>query len=112
VLGPAHLPHGSREGTEGARGGAARVLWITTNFGTTGAETSGGLYRLTRRGRLVTVADDPGWLDYPTTPVFSHGPHTAGKLYVANGAYNTSYMYLTPPAVVAVNAGVPAAPCR
>lgn len=87
-------------------------LWITTNFGTTGAETSGGLYRLTRRDRLVTVADDPGWLDYPTMPVFGRGLQAAGKLYVANGAYTTSYTYLTPPTVVAITAGVPAAPCR
>ena len=49
-------------------------LWITTNGGTTGASPSGALYRLAPGGRLTTVADDPGWLNYPTTPVFGRSP--------------------------------------
>jgi sugar lactone lactonase YvrE len=62
-------------------------LWIVTNAGTTGASPSGALYRLSCHGSLRTIADDAGWLNYPTTPVFSTTWHTARTLYIENGAF-------------------------
>lgn len=54
-------------------------LWITTN-----GPVTGGLFLLAPTGRLVTVADQPAWLDYPTQPVFG----TFGTLYVENGSFD------------------------
>ena len=54
-------------------------LWITTN-----GPVSGGLFLLTPAGTLVTIADQPAWLDYPTQPVF--GPF--GTLFVENGSFD------------------------
>jgi sugar lactone lactonase YvrE len=62
-------------------------LWITTNMGTTGVSPSGALYTLAPGGRLMAVADDPGWLNYPTTPVFGATRGTSCTLFVENGAY-------------------------
>ena len=42
-------------------------LWVVTNS----ADGLGGsLLRLEPDGRVTTVADNPGWLDYPTQPIF------------------------------------------
>jgi sugar lactone lactonase YvrE len=88
-------------------------LWITTDAGTTGldpnVDATGGLYQLSLRGQLTTVADDPGWLDYPTMPVFGTSPRTWGTLYIVNGAFNTSYNTGASPSVIALRAGVPGA---
>lgn len=62
-------------------------LWIAVNSGTTGAMPSGALYRLTPGGALTSVADDRGWLNYPTQPVFGVTPATRGDLFVVNGAF-------------------------
>jgi sugar lactone lactonase YvrE len=62
-------------------------LWIAVNSGTTGVSPSGALYRLTPGGNLTTIADDPGWMNYPTQPVFGTSPQTRGTLFVENGAY-------------------------
>jgi len=62
-------------------------LWITTDSGTTGVSPSGGLYRLTPAAGLWTIADDPGWLNYPTTPVFGTTRGTRSTLFVENGAF-------------------------
>ncbi len=62
-------------------------LWIAVNAGTTGASPSGALYRLTPGGSLTTIADDPGWMNYPTQPVFGTSPQTRGTLFVESGAY-------------------------
>lgn len=62
-------------------------LWITTNSGTTDTSPSGGLYRLTPCAGLWTIADDPGWLNYPTTPVFGTTRGTRRTLFVENGAF-------------------------
>jgi sugar lactone lactonase YvrE len=87
-------------------------LWITVNAGTTGAAPSGALYRLTPAGRLTTIADDPGWLDYPTQPVFGTTLRTAGTLYVENGAFYSAYGDGTAPDVRALRAGIPGLPLR
>ena len=84
-------------------------LWITTNAGTTGASPSGGLFRLTPCGGLVTIADDPGWLNYPTTPVFGSTSRTRSTLYVENGAYY-SFADGTSPDVQALQVGIPGLP--
>jgi len=54
-------------------------LWITTN-----GPVTGGLFLLTPTGRLVTVADQPAWLDYPTQPVFGR----FGTLFIENGSFD------------------------
>ncbi len=89
-----------------ARGG----LWIVTNHGTTGAGVSGGLFRLTPKGALRTKADDPGWLDYPTTPVFGATGRTGKTLFVENGAYFSFNLDGTHPDIQAVPVGVPGLP--
>ena len=84
-------------------------LWITTDMGTTGASPSGALYRLAPGGKLMTVADDPGWLNYPTMPVFGRTLRTAFTLYVENGAYY-SWEDGTPPDIQALRVGIPGLP--
>ena len=81
-------------------------LWITTNSGSTGASPSGALYRLAPGGGLITVADDPGWLNYPTTPVFGTTPRTARTLFIENGAYY-DWADGTSPDIRALRVGVP-----
>jgi sugar lactone lactonase YvrE len=63
-------------------------LWITTNSaaGAT-AGPSGGLFRLSPAGVLTTIATNPGWLDYPTMPVFGTTKASSRTLYVANGSF-------------------------
>jgi sugar lactone lactonase YvrE len=85
-------------------------LWITTAMGTTtGASPSGALYRLAPGGKLMKVADDPGWLNYPTQPVFGTTLRTAFTLYVENGAY-FSYEDGTAPDIRALRVGIPGLP--
>ena len=84
-------------------------LWITTNMGTTGASPSGALYRLAPSGKLLTVADDPGWLNYPTMPVFGTTPRTAFTLYVENGALFGSDDGSSPD-IRALRVGIPGLP--
>ena len=89
-----------------ARGG----LWITTDSGTTDASPGGGLYRLTPHGGLRTVADDPGWLNYPTTPVFGAAPGHATTLFIENGAFYGAYGDGTAPDIRALRVGIPGLP--
>jgi sugar lactone lactonase YvrE len=84
-------------------------LWITTNGGTTGASPSGALYRLAPGGRLTTVADDPGWLNYPTTPVFGRSPSARCTLFIENGAY-FNWADGTSPDIQALRVGIPGLP--
>ena len=84
-------------------------LWIATNAGTKGASPSGGLYRLSKTWKLRTIADDPGWLNYPTMPVFGTTAATATRLYVENGAY-WGFSDKTAPSIVRVRVGVPGLP--
>jgi len=62
-------------------------LWVTANSGTTGVSPSGALYRLSTSGALTQLVDDPGWLNYPTMPVFGTTKQAANTLYIANGAF-------------------------
>jgi hypothetical protein len=64
------------------------------------------LYRLSPAGRLTTIADDPGWLDYPTTPVFGTTWRTRGRIYVENGDWDC----LTAPDVRSLHIGIPGLP--
>jgi sugar lactone lactonase YvrE len=84
-------------------------LWITTNMGTTGASPSGALYRLAPAGKLLTVADDPGWLNYPTQPVFGTTRHTKETLFVENGAFY-GYEDGSVPDIRSMRAGIPGLP--
>jgi sugar lactone lactonase YvrE len=84
-------------------------LWITTDMGTTGASQSGALYRLAPCGRLMTIADDPGWLNYPTMPVFGATPRTAFTLYVENGAFY-GFDDGSSPDIRALRVGIPGLP--
>ncbi len=86
-------------------------LWIATDSGTTGASPSGGLYRLSRTWKLRTMADDPGWLNYSTMPVFGTTAATATRLYLENGAYY-GFQDGTAPSIVRVRVGVPGLPLR
>jgi sugar lactone lactonase YvrE len=84
-------------------------LWIAVNAGSTGATPSGALYRLAQDGVLTCVFDDPGWLNYPTMPVFSTGGVAPGVLYIENGAYY-NWMDGTSPDITAMRVGIPGLP--
>jgi sugar lactone lactonase YvrE len=86
-------------------------LWIVTNAGTTGASPAGALYRLSPAGGLRCIADDPGWLNYPTMPVFGTTAGTRGTLYVENGAYY-DYEDGTAPDIRVLHVGIPGLPLR
>ncbi len=86
-------------------------LWIAVDSGTTGASPSGGLYRLTPGGNLTTIADDPGWLNYPTQPVFGTTPDTRGTLFVENGAFY-GYADGSAPDIQGLHVGIPGLPLR
>lgn len=68
------------------------TLWITTNH-----PGSGRLLGMDRHGRLTVVADQPGWLDYPTQPVLADARGPKDTLYVANGSFDNGV-----PSVVAL----------
>jgi sugar lactone lactonase YvrE len=81
-------------------------LWITTNSAGGGAAVpSGGLFRLSPAGALTTIAANPGWLDYPTMPVFGTRKATGATLYVANGSLD-----IGTPNVISLCAGVAGLP--
>jgi len=86
-------------------------LWIATNAGTKGASPSGGLYRLSKTWKLRTVADDPGWLNYPTMPVFGTTKSTLHTLFIANGAY-WGFADDSAPDIQALPVSVPGLPLR
>lgn len=75
-------------------------LWIAVN----GSEITpdGGLYRVAGDGTVTEIVNDPGWLNYPTQPVFVRMSPTATALYVLNGAY-----YGGSPNVISLRAGMP-----
>ncbi len=87
-------------------------IWIAVNAGSTGASPSGALYRLSDAAGLQKIADDPGWLNYPTTPVFGTDRCTRDTLYVENGAYFSTYGDGTVPDIQALRVGVPGLPLR
>jgi sugar lactone lactonase YvrE len=61
-------------------------LWVVTNS----ADGLGrSLLRVDPDGQVTTVADNPGWLDYPTQPIFGTTHTTHDTLFIANGAFNT-----------------------
>jgi sugar lactone lactonase YvrE len=82
-------------------------LWIAVNSGSTGADPGGALYRLSPPGGLTAIADDPGWLNYPTQPVFGTTP---GTLYMENGAFFSAYGDGTSPDVLALDVGLSSLP--
>ena len=84
-------------------------LWITTD-GIQGPLPSGGLSYLTPSGRLVTVAKDPGWLNYPTMPVFGTSPATRHTLFICNGAFWSGYGDGTVPGIQALTVPVTGLP--
>ena len=56
-------------------------------------------------GTLRILADNPGWLDYPTMVVFGTTFRTWGTLYMTNGGSNAGQ-----PNVPSFYAGVPGLP--
>jgi sugar lactone lactonase YvrE len=68
-------------------------LWLVTN--------TNGLLRLGPAGALSRVATNPGWLDYPTQPVFGTTPSTRTTLFIANGSFTNGT-----PNILALNVGV------
>lgn len=86
-------------------------LWIATNAGSTEASPGGGLYRLSPAAGVWRIADDPGWLNYPTTPVFGTTPGALRTLYVENGAY-FSFNDLIGPDIRVLHVGIPGQPLR
>ena len=87
-------------------------IWIAVNAGSTGASRSGALYRLSDAAGLHKIADDPGWLNYPTMPVFGTDRCTRDTLYVENGAYFSTYGDGSQPDIQALRVGVPGLPLR
>ena len=71
-------------------------LWIAVNH-----ESGGALARVARDGSVTVVASDPGWLDYPTQPVFGTTGSAKATLYVENGAF-----FSGAPNVIALDVGV------
>ncbi len=74
-------------------------LWIVTN--------ENGLLRLTPSGGLKAIATDPGWLDYPTMPVFGTVAGLRTMLYIANGSFEAGT-----PNIAALAVGVRGLPLR
>lgn len=70
------------DGVAYARDGS---LWVVTNGD---AAVTGSVLKVSPRGHITVVAQDPGWLDYPTQLVFGTTCGTANTLYVSNGAFN------------------------
>ena len=87
-------------------------IWIAVNAGSTGASPSGALYRLSDAAGLRKIADDPGWLNYPTMPVFGTAWCTRDTLYVENGAFFSAYGDGSQPDIQALRVGVPGLPLR
>ena len=80
--GPTVIPGGEQPALEEVDGIAFDVdgnLYATTN--------TNSVLRLTPNGTLESLID-PGWLDYPTMPVFGTGPHSSTTLFVANGSFD------------------------
>ena len=84
-------------------------LWIVTNAGTTGVSPAGALYRWSSGAGVWRIADDPGWLNYPTMPVFGTAAGTHRTLYVENGAYY-DYEDGTAPDIRVLRVGIPGQP--
>ena len=83
-------------------------LWVVTNG--SDATPSGGLYRVSPTGAVTEIANDPGWLDYPTMPVFGRTLSSAFRLYVLNGAFNNFDPKGKGPSIVALKVAVPGLP--
>jgi sugar lactone lactonase YvrE len=84
-------------------------LWVAVN----GSKTTpdGGLYRVAGDGTVTEIVNDPGWLNYPTQPVFVRTSPTATALYVLNGAYY-GFADGSSPNVISLQPGVPGLPLR
>jgi sugar lactone lactonase YvrE len=84
-------------------------LWVVTN----GSENTpdGSIWRVSRNGSIIAIADDPGWLNYPTTLAFGRTWCTADKLYVLNGAY-WDFLDGSAPDLISLPVGVPGLPLR
>jgi len=72
------------DGVTFARDGS---LWVVTNGG---AAFTGSIVKVSPRGHVTVVVQDPGWLDYPSQPVFGTTHATEDTLYIANGGLNNS----------------------
>jgi hypothetical protein len=71
-------------------------FWIAVNH-----ESGGALARVTRDGSVTVVVSDPGWLDYPSQPVFGQSGSARTTLYVENGSLSNGT-----PNVIALGVGV------
>ena len=78
-------------------------LWITMNG--TDITPSGGLCRVSRKGAVTEIAKDPGWLNYPTQPVFGRTLRSLTTLFILNGAFN-NYDNGTEASLIALPTGV------
>jgi glucose/arabinose dehydrogenase len=70
------------DGVAYARDGS---LWVVTNGD---AAATGSVLKVSPRGHITVVAQDPGWLDYPTQLVFGTDCGTTDTLYISNGGFN------------------------
>jgi sugar lactone lactonase YvrE len=86
-------------GSDGIAFDADGSLWIAVNHAD--MAVGGALVRVSRAARVQVVASDPGWLDYPTQPVFGGWGRDRSTLYVVNGSFNTGNCN-----VIALDAGV------
>jgi sugar lactone lactonase YvrE len=75
-------------------------LWFTVNRGSDGM--GGKLGTLDEDGKLRILADDPGWLDYPTQVVFGTSRGTHDTLFLSNGGVGGYYQ----PNVISLKVGV------
>lgn len=60
-------------------------LWVVTN---SMDKLGGSLLRVGLDGHVTTVADNPGWPNYPMQPVLGTAPDTSDTLFITNGAFN------------------------
>jgi len=61
-------------------------LWFTVNDTSPGA--GGKLGTVDKHGNVTILADNPGWLDYPTMVVFGAKPYNRSTLYLTNAGLN------------------------
>jgi sugar lactone lactonase YvrE len=84
-------------------------LWVVTNGSS--VTPDGGLWRVASDGDITRMANDPGWLNYPSMPVFGRTPSTATTLYILNGAYY-DFVDGSAPDLISLQVGVPGLPLR
>lgn len=88
-------------------------LWIAINHADDPEGASrpvGALVRVDRLGHPTVIANNPGWLEYPTQPAFGYSGSARSTLYVLNGALNPLSFEPGVPSLVALKVDVRGVP--